>query len=137
MVPQELKYTKEHEWLKLEGDTAVMGISDYAQAQLGDIVYIELPEPGTAVSQFEQLGSIESVKTVANFYAPVSGTVAQVNPVLLDRIDGNENPEFHPEAVNKDPYGQGWLVKLSGVDAAGAANLMSAADYESFLSLQP
>jgi glycine cleavage system H protein len=137
MIPQELKYTKEHEWVKIEGDRAVMGISNYAQSQMGDIVYVELPEVGKPVSQFEKLGSLESVKTVSDFYAPLSGTVAEVNPFLLDRVNGNENADFHPEYVNKDPYGKGWIVKLKDIDTSGLGNLLSAAEYEKHLSLQP
>jgi glycine cleavage system H protein len=133
MVPQELKYTKEDEWLKIEGNKATMGITDYAQEQLGDIVYVELPETGTVVTQFEKLGSIESVKTVSNFYAPIGGTVAEVNPCYLDRINGNENPEYHPEYLNKEPYGDGWLVKFKDIDNAGTATLLSALDYEALL----
>ncbi|MSQ33005.1 MAG: glycine cleavage system protein GcvH [Dehalococcoidia bacterium] len=122
-VPSELRYSKEHEWVKLEGATAVMGITDYAQAELGDVVYLNLPPKGTALVQSHKMGEIESVKAVSDLFAPVSGVVAEVNQAAIDS----------PELVNKDPFGGGWLVKATGIEPGELANLLTAAAYESFL----
>src|SRR6266571_4008696 len=100
--PPDLKYTKEHEWVRFDGDVSVVGVSDYAQDQLGDIVYLDLPSAGTKVEQFGKLGEIESVKAVSDLYSPVSGEVIEVNQEAVDT----------PELVNNDPYGRGWLVKV-------------------------
>ena len=120
MVPGNLRYSEEHEWVRLEGTGAVLGITDYAQKKLGDIVFVELPEIGKRLKAGEVLGAIESVKAASEIYCPVSGTVAEVNPELADA----------PGAVNKDPYGDGWIARLSGVSPAECEKLMDAAAYE-------
>ena len=101
-IPTELRYTKEHEWIRAEGDIGTIGITDYAQDQLGDIVYLDLPAVGKALTQHDKLGEIESVKAVSDLYAPVSGEVLEVNQEAIDE----------PEAVNEEPYGKGWLIKV-------------------------
>ncbi|RMG23074.1 MAG: glycine cleavage system protein GcvH [Armatimonadetes bacterium] len=116
-VPEELKYTKTHEWIRIEGETATIGITEYAQSELGDIVYVDLPEPGRAVQAGQTFGSIESVKTVSDLYAPADGEIVEVNEAL----------QGQPELVNTDPYGQGWLVKISL--ASEPADLLDAAAY--------
>ena len=120
MIPQDLRYTEEHEWVRLEGDGAVVGITDFAQNKLGDIVFIEPPEVGKTLKAGDVLGAIESVKAASEIYCPVSGTVAEVNQELADA----------PGAVNKDPYGDGWVARLSGVSPAEFEKLMDAASYE-------
>ena len=101
-IPTELRYTKEHEWIRAEGDIGTIGITDYAQDQLGDIVYLDLPAAGASLAQNDKLGEIESVKAVSDLYAPVSGEVLEVNQEAVDQ----------PEAVNEEPYGKGWLIKV-------------------------
>ncbi len=118
--PDGLLYSKEHEWVKVDGDTATVGITDYAQNSLGDIVYVELPKVGSKIAQFGNVGVIESVKAVSDLFTPVSGEVLEVNPAL----------ENDPAAVNKDPYGEGWLMKVRIGDAADTGRLLSPADYE-------
>jgi glycine cleavage system H protein len=118
-TPDGLRYTEEHEWVRLEGNEAVIGITDYAQGELGDIVFVELPEVGAELRQGTAFGTIEAVKTVSDLFAPVSGTVAAVNDRLRDA----------PEIVNSAPYGDGWMVRLRVADAAETERLMSAADY--------
>jgi glycine cleavage system H protein len=122
--PSDLKYDKEHEWVRAEGDTAVIGISDFAQDQLGEVVFVDLPETGTEVVAGETFGEIESVKSVSDLFAPVTGSVVEVNPNLSDA----------PETVNEDPYGDGWLIKVKMTDASEADSLMSADDYEAFVA---
>jgi glycine cleavage system H protein len=119
--PGDRKYTKEHEWVKVDGDTGTVGITDYAQDQLGDIVFVDLPEPGSAVAQMAKFGEIESVKAVSELFSPVSGEVTERNEGL------NDNPQW----VNDSPYDEGWMlkVKLSGEPGG----LMSADEYEKFL----
>src|SRR5579872_5897943 len=102
MYPENFRYTKEHEWVRVDGDTGVVGITDHAQEQLGDIVYVDLPKPGTRVEQGKTLGSVESVKAVSDIYAPVSGEVLEVNDALATS----------PEKLNADPHGEAWLVKI-------------------------
>ncbi len=119
--PKELKYTKEDEWLKVEGDTGTVGITDYAQNALGDIVFVELPKPGAAVEAGKSFGTVESVKAVSELYSPVSGTVTEVNTELADA----------PEKVNNDPYGA-WMIKVKMTKQADG--LMSAGDYEKYAS---
>lgn len=121
--PADLKYTKEHEWLRREGNLAVVGITDHAQDALGDVVFIELPKVGAAVKARATFGTVESVKAVSDLYAPVSGKVVQVNSALADS----------PDTVNKDPYGQAWMIKIEMTDAREADGLMSGADYEKFV----
>ena len=120
-TPADRKYTKEHEWVLLDTDgTAKVGISYFAQNQLGDVVYLELPKAGSKVEQFKQLGEIESVKAVSELYSPVTGVVMEVNPALTKS----------PELVNADPYGQGWLVRVQVDDAHTLDNLLDAAQYD-------
>ena len=120
-VPDELMYTRDHEWVRTEGDTAVGGITHYAQDQLGEVVYVELPDTGTGVDAGEELGTLESVKAVSEFLAPVAGEVIEVN----------ERLEEEPNLVNDDPYGDGWLVKLKG--STDGTDLLDAAGYKEFL----
>jgi len=117
--PKELKYTKEHEWIKIENDTATVGITDFAQHALTDVVFVELPEIGKKVEQFKQAAVIESVKSVSDIYAPVSGDIIEVNTSL------NETPE----KVNKDPYGEGWMFKIKFTNNEQLNNLMSSEEY--------
>jgi len=123
-VPPELRYTKEHEWLRLEGDEATVGITAYATEQLGDIVFVELPEVGRSLDQFATFGVVESVKAVSDLYAPISGEVVAVNEALADR----------PELVNEDPYGAGWLIRVRPRNPAEVAALLDAAAYEQLVS---
>ena len=119
-VPEELQYTKSHEWVRTEGDTATIGITDHAQDELGDVVFVELPEVGTTFDAGDSFGTVESVKAVSDLYTPVGGEVVEVNETLNDQ----------PEKINEDPYGEGWIVKLS---TSGEGDLLSASDYEQFL----
>jgi glycine cleavage system H protein len=123
-IPEELKYTKEHEWVRIEASLAVVGITDYAQQQMGDITFVDLPEVGRRVAQMEEFCTLESVKVAADVYSPLSGVVAEINSALED----------HPEFVNQDCYGQGWLVKLQDFDPAELNELMDAAAYLTFIS---
>lgn len=123
MTPTDRKYTKEHEWVKLDEDLAIVGITGYAQEQLGDIVYVELPQPGDTLSQFESFGIIESVKAASDLFAPIGGDVVAVNEELMDR----------PELVNEDPYGDGWLLKVNPEDKSEMDGLMTAEEYETHL----
>lgn len=122
-VPEELKYTKEHEWLKAEEGLVTIGITDYAQSELGDIVFVELPQVGDAVSQGEPFGTIEAVKTVADLFSPVSGEVSELNPKI----------EEDPAVMNKDPYGEGWMMKIKMSDASQADSLLSPTDYRALI----
>jgi glycine cleavage system H protein len=119
-VPPDLLYSKEHEWVKLDVDVATVGVTDYAQGSLGDIVYVELPKLGTKVEQFANVGIIESVKAVSDLFTPISGEIVEINAKL----------DTDPAAVNKDPYGEGWLLKLRVADSTDAQRLLSAAEYE-------
>lgn len=118
-VPEGLRYTKDHEWAKIEGKRARIGITDFAQDQLTDVVYVELPPIGKTVKQGEPIGTVESVKAVSEIFAPISGTVVEVNKALVDK----------PELVNKDPYGEGWMVVVEATEPAQANALMDAAAY--------
>ena len=129
MYPADLKYTKEHEWLRLEGNRGVIGITDFAQDQLGDVVYVALPAVGTKVEQFKTFGEVESVKTASDLYAPVSGTVTRVNERLIDQ----NRPDYAPELVNRDPYGEGWMIEVELSDPDQVNALMSAEEYEAQL----
>ena len=120
MNPTENKYTKDHEWVRLEGDVAVIGITDYAQSELGDVVFVELPAPGAEVKQGETFGVVESVKAASDLYAPVSGTVLEANAALQDA----------PEQVNAEPFGSGWMLKVRPSDTGELATLMDAAAYD-------
>jgi len=124
--PDDLKYTREHEWLLVEDKIATIGITDFAQEQLGDVVFVELPAVGDKVTKDEAMGVIESVKAVSDVYAPVSGKVLEVNDDLPEST----------EMVNEDPYGDGWMVKIELSDPSEIADLMSAAEYEQFVSEQ-
>jgi len=117
--PSDLKYTKDHEWLRLTGDTAEIGITDYAQQQLGDVVFVELPEIGRTLGAGEPFGSIESVKAVSELFAPLSGEIVEVNPVLRD----------HPDSVNKDPHST-WIVKIRPSNSSEASSLLDTQAYE-------
>ena len=126
MIPSNLRYHKEHEWVRVEGSQATIGISHFAQDALGDIVFINLPKVGVKVSAGQQIGEVESTKTTSTIYTPVSGTIAKVNTDLKD----------HPEVVNSDPYGKGWMAVVDLSAAAEVEELLSAAQYEDFLSQQ-
>jgi glycine cleavage system H protein len=119
-VPEELQYTRSHEWVRTEDGTATIGITDYAQEELGDIVYVELPEEGATFDAGDSFGTVESVKAVSDLYTPVGGEVVEVNEALNDS----------PEKINEDPYGDGWIVKLRVSDEG---DLLSASDYEQLL----
>ena len=118
-VPAELKYTKEHEWLKTDGNAVTVGITDYAQGELGDVVFVELPAVGTKVKAMQPFGTIEAVKAVSELFAPVGGEIIEVNGMLED----------DPMTVNRDPYGDGWMVKIEVADAGELDRLLSADDY--------
>ncbi len=122
-IPQSLKYTKEHEWVREDGDTVTVGITDHAQGELGDIIFVEFPEIGQKIQRDEPIGTIEAVKTVADLFAPISGTVTEINETLDDS----------PESVNQDPYGDGWMVKVSVSEAGELDNLMSAGQYQEMI----
>jgi glycine cleavage system H protein len=126
MYPENFRYTKEHEWVLVEGDTATIGITDHAQQELGDIVYVDLPKPGAKLEQGHSLGSVESVKAVSDVYSPVSGEVTDVNGVLTDA----------PEKLNEDPHGAAWLIKLRVSAPGELAGLMSAADYQAYIGAE-
>jgi glycine cleavage system H protein len=122
-IPQDLRYTKEHEWVRLEGDTATIGITDYAQGELGDIVFIEVETVDEEVAVEEVFGSIEAVKTVSDLFSPLSGVVTEFNEALEDT----------PEAVNNDPYGTGWIIKMKITDTAEFEELMTAEAYAALI----
>ncbi len=122
-LPENLKYTSEHEWISVDGNVATVGITSFAQGELGDIVFVEIETEGETLEKGETFGTIEAVKTVSDLFMPVSGEVLEVNPAL----------ESSPELVNKDPYGNGWLIKLSISNAAELNELLSAADYQTML----
>ncbi|MBF0475870.1 MAG: glycine cleavage system protein GcvH [Deltaproteobacteria bacterium] len=121
---QHLKFTKEHEWVSLDEGTAVVGISDYAQKSLGDITYVDLPEIGTGVAQFQEVAVVESVKAASDIYAPLAGEVCEVNAALAD----------DPGLINRSPYDQGWLFKMTDIDLSGLDQLLDAAAYESYVA---
>ena len=123
MYPQNFYFTKDHEWVAVDGDTATIGISDFAQKQLGDVVYVEQPEIGKTLAVRQAIGSIESVKAVSEVFSPVSGEVTAANPDLAGA----------PEAINQDPHGKGWIIKVKMADKADLNALMKAADYEKYL----
>jgi glycine cleavage system H protein len=122
MYPENFRYTKEHEWLNVEGDSGTVGLTNHAQEELGDIVYVDLPKVGTTVEKGKTLGSVESVKAVSDIYSPVSGEVTAVNDLLT----------ASPEKLNQDPHGAAWLVKIKLSAPAETADLMSAADYQKY-----
>jgi glycine cleavage system H protein len=122
--PADLKYTKEHEWIRLEGDAGTIGITDYAQDQLGDIVFVELPASGASVKQMDKFGEIESVKAVSELYCPVTGEVVEANKALAD----------NPQLVNDDPYGEGWMLRIRLSDPGEIEKLLTAQDYDDFIA---
>jgi glycine cleavage system H protein len=122
-IPQGLRYSEEHEWVAVDDNIATIGITDHAQEQLGDIVYLELPETGTVVTKGDKFGVVESVKAVSDIYAPVTGTVVSVNTGLPDT----------PETVNEEPYGEGWMIRVEMSDPEEVDDLMTAAEYEKFI----
>src|ERR1700730_11694173 len=121
-VPENLHYSKDHEWVRVEKDVAVIGITDHAQEQLGDVVYVELPKAGDEFAANESFGSVESVKAVSEIFTPVSGEIAEANETLADE----------PEKVNKDPYGDGWMIKIKMKSPGEVDSLLTAAEYEDF-----
>ena len=125
-----LLYTKEHEWIKTEGDIATMGITAFAVEQLGDIVFVELPQAGDELEQMGNFGVVESVKTVSDLFAPITGEVTEVNPALLQEIDGEDNEDFHPEYINEAPYEKGWLLKMTITDKSELDNLLTPEQYK-------
>jgi len=122
--PKELKYSKDHEWVRIVGDTATVGITDYAQHALGDIVYVELPKVGADLSAGKGAAVVESVKSVSDVFAPLSGKVTEINPVVSDK----------PELINQSPYGAGWMFKIKAKDNSEAGRLMGPQEYEKFVS---
>ena len=126
MIPEDLRYHKEHEWLRVDGQKATLGISDFAQDALGDVVFVELPAVDTVIVSDQEIGEVESTKATSSIYSPVSGKIVEVNTELED----------HPEYLNKDPYGQGWLVVVELSNSAEVNGLMTASQYEEFLSSQ-
>jgi glycine cleavage system H protein len=126
MYPEQFRYTKEHEWVNAQGDTAVVGITDHAQSELGDIVYVDLPKVGGKVEAGKSLGSVESVKAVSDIYSPVSGEVIEVNETLATA----------PETLNTDPHGAAWLVKVRMSSPDEVQRLMSAADYQTYVGAE-
>ena len=124
MVPQDLRYTKDHEWVRVDGDVATIGVTDYAASQLGDVVFVDLPAVGRAVDQFATFGVVESVKAVSDLYAPVSGEITDVNAELGGK----------PELVNSDPFGDGWMIRVKVAEPGQLADLLDAAGYEQLTS---
>ena len=125
-VPEDLQYSKDHDWVRVEGDVAVVGITDYAQNSLGDVVYVEVPKVGESFSAHESFGSVESVKAVSEIFTPVSGEVVSVNEALQDE----------PEKVNQEPYGAGWMIRIRMSNPGEVDSLLSAAEYEDFTSAE-
>jgi glycine cleavage system H protein len=121
--PADLRYTKDHEWIRLEANTATIGVTDFAQHELGDIVYVDISTVGKALNAEEVFGTVEAVKTVSDLFLPVAGTINEVNPML----------EKQPELVNTDPYGDGWMIKMTVTDTAAVAALMDSAAYASLV----
>jgi len=122
-IPAELKYTKDHEWVKIDGDVATVGITEFAQSELGDIVYVEIETVGETIEQEEVFGSVEAVKTVSDLFMPLSGEI----------LEFNENLESNPELVNSDPYGEGWMIKVKISDVSQIDSLLNAASYEGII----
>jgi glycine cleavage system H protein len=122
--PADLKYTKEHEWVRVEDGVGTVGITDYAQDQLGDIVFVDLPDAGAKVSQMQKFGEIESVKAVSELYSPVTGEVEEANPTLAE----------NPQLVNDDPYGEGWMLRVRLSELAEIEKLLSAQEYDDFIA---
>ena len=125
-IPQELRYTKEHEWVLLDDGVVIVGITDFAQSELGDVVYVELPAVGTALAAAEAFGNVESVKSVSDLYSPIAGVVADVNIRLGDA----------PELLNSEPYGEGWLLRMEPQDVAELDNLLSPEEYSEYIGAE-
>ena len=123
-IPSELKYTKDHEWTKIEGDVAIIGITDFAQSALGDIVFVELPEVGKTLGTHQTFGVVESIKSVSDLFSPLAGTVLEVNKDLVNA----------PERCNTEPYGNAWMIKVKLTNPSEVNSLLSASDYQNFLS---
>ena len=123
--PENLKYTKDHEWISVEGDVATVGVTDFAQSELGDIVFVDISTAGQTINQHEVFGTVEAVKTVSDLYMPVSGEIMEVNDHLSST----------PESVNSDPYGSGWMVRMRLIDASQVDALMSADDYKAMIGV--
>jgi glycine cleavage system H protein len=121
-VPEDLHYSKDHEWVRVDGDQAIIGITDYAQNSLGDVVYVELPKAGEEFAANESFGSVESVKAVSEVFTPIAGSVVKINEALADE----------PETVNSDPYGEGWMIRLKMANPGEVDSLLTAAEYEDF-----
>jgi glycine cleavage system H protein len=126
MYPEHLRYTKDHEWIRIEGERGVVGVTAYAQRQLGDVVFLELPEAGRVLKAGDNFGTVESVKAVSELFSPISGEVLDANAALVKA----------PEAINSDPYGQGWMVALKVADPAELSGLMDAKAYEAFVAAE-
>jgi glycine cleavage system H protein len=122
-IPANLQYTKEHEWISIEGNIATVGITDFAQGELGDIVYVDIPSKGKTLAAEEVFGTVEAVKTVSDLFLPLAGTLTEINPLL----------ESQPELVNTDPYGKGWMVKLTVTNLADAGKLLTAEAYKALV----
>jgi len=125
-VPEDLKYSKDHEWVRQRDAVAVVGLTDYAQSQLGDIVYVELPQVGQRFEASDPFGSVESVKAVSEVYAPITGQVIEINPGIHE----------DPETINTDPYGEGWLIKIQITDATATTELLTATEYTAYLQAE-
>jgi glycine cleavage system H protein len=123
MYPDDLKYSKEHEWVRMEGNIAEIGVTLFAQESLGDVVFVDLPDVGTGIVQFDKFGEIDSVKAVSDLFSPIGGTIVDTNPMVID----------NPETVNSDPYGSGWLIKVEISDSSQLDKLMDAETYEATL----
>jgi len=121
--PEELRYTKQHEWIRLEGGTATVGVTDYAQEKLGDVVFVEMPETGMSIQKGDAFGVVESVKAASDVYCPVGGEVIEINHAL----------EEHPEYVNQSPYGDGWIIRVKVTDSSAMNDLMDAEQYQAFV----
>jgi glycine cleavage system H protein len=124
MYPTDYRYTKQHEWVKVEGDTGTIGITDYAQQELGDVVFVEMPKPGAKLTAGSSFGTVESVKAVSEIYSPVSGEVRETNPALVDA----------PEKINSDPHNTAWLIKVILADPKEVSGLMDAAAYQAYIA---
>ncbi len=124
MYPDNLRYTKEHEWVAASGATGTVGVTYFAQKELGDVVFVELPEVGRKIKVGDEFGTVESVKAVSEIYSPVSGEITEVNTALVD----------HPEIINEDPYGRGWILRVRLAEPSEVASLMDAAAYQSFIA---
>ncbi len=122
-IPANLKYTKEHEWISIEGNIATVGITDFAQGELGDIVYVDIPSKGKTLAEEEVFGTVEAVKTVSDLFLPLAGTLTEINPLL----------ESEPELVNSDPYGKGWMIKLTVTNVADVDKLLTAEAYKALV----